>query len=123
MTIPYSFTRGKTTYYQRGVPGDLQAHYGSKTIKIKIEDSGDSANLRLIAKRIKALNREVEAEWASLRVSPDASPPQSIKARAVGLLNSWGLTPGGGGGNDGSAESAFFDSLTSSAKSTPKVMR
>ncbi|MFM9915911.1 MAG: hypothetical protein ACKVOX_08900 [Rhizobacter sp.] len=59
MTIKYSFARGKTTYYQRGVPQDLRAHYGSKTIKIKVEDSDSKANLRLIARRIEAINREV----------------------------------------------------------------
>lgn len=111
VTIKYSYPRGNSTYYQRGVPQDLRAHYGSKTVKIKVDDGSNKANLRLIARRIEEANRETEAEWASLRAAPDASPPQPIKNRAAALLASWGLHPAGGADNDESAESAFFDSL------------
>lgn len=111
VSIKYSYPRGNATYYQRGVPQDLRGHYGSKTVKIKVDDGSNKANLKLIARRIEEANRETEAEWASLRAAPDASPPQPIKSRAAALLTSWGLSPAGGADNDESAESAFFDSL------------
>jgi hypothetical protein len=88
VTIPYSYKRGKVTYYQRPVPRDLADRYTSKLIKIKI----DGENIRLIAKQIEDLNRVVEAEWKAMRVSPDMAP-LTIKGKAEDLLKAWDLSP------------------------------
>ncbi len=78
VTIPYTYKRGKVTYYQRPVPRDLADRYSSKLIKIKV----DTENIRLIAKQVEHLNRVVEAEWKAMRSSTDIAP-KTIRGQAV----------------------------------------
>jgi integrase len=85
--LPYSYQRGKVIYYQRAIPDDLQERYASKRIKIKL----DSADLNIAAKQIEAINRKVEAEWKSLRSSPN-QVPKTIKGQAEELLKSWDIS-------------------------------
>ena len=88
VTLPYSYQRGKVIYYQRPVPTDLKHRYTSKLIKVKL----DTCNIVLAGKQIKAINRVVEAEWKTLRSTPDVVP-QSIKAQAEDLLKQWDISP------------------------------
>jgi integrase len=88
VTIPYTYKRGKATYYQRPVPRDLADRYSSKLIKIKV----DTENIRLIAKQVEHLNRVVEAEWKAMRSSPDIAP-KTIRGQAEALLKDWDLSP------------------------------
>jgi hypothetical protein len=88
VTIPYSYQRGKVIYYQRAIPADLQERCAAKMVKVKL----DTDNLRLAAKQIEALNREVEAGWKAMRVSPDVVP-KTIKMKAADLLRDWDLSP------------------------------
>ncbi|CAB5511094.1 Tyrosine recombinase XerC [Achromobacter anxifer] len=88
VTVPYTYQRGGTIYYQRGIPDDLQDRYGAKRIKVNLGTS----DIRVAAKRVEALNREVEAEWTLLRASPESSP-KALKKHAEELLKKWGLSP------------------------------
>jgi integrase len=88
VTIPYSYQRGKVIYYQRAIPADLQERCAAKRVKVKL----DTENLRLAAKQIESLNREVEAGWKAMRVSPDVVP-KTIKMKAADLLRDWDLSP------------------------------
>lgn len=98
VTIPYTYKHGKSIYYQRGIPQDLQDRYGSKRIKVNLGTS----DLRVAAKKVEALNRKVEAEWALLRGSPQTSP-KLLRKHAEDLLERWGLVP---------AQSLQTDTLT-----------
>ena len=104
VTLPYSYARGKTIYYQRAIPGDLQKRCGATRVKVNL----NTTDLRTAARRITTINHEVEAEWARLKATPEAAP-RSINAQALELLGQWGLTVGGN--NDGDALSLFHDSL------------
>ncbi len=106
VTLPYSYPRGKTIYYQRAIPGDLQKRCGAARVKVNL----NTTDVRVAARQIAVINREVEAEWARLQATPDAAP-RSLNAQAIVLLGQWGLTPGGG--NDDDAVSAFHDLLDS----------
>src|SRR5690606_36567018 len=105
VTVPYTYQRGGTIYYQRGIPGDLQDRYGSKRIKINLETS----DIRVAVKRVAAINREIEAEWILLRASPESSP-KALKKHAEELLNRWGLSPAPTA-NDQDAIDLFYDHL------------
>nr|WP_221893401.1 DUF6538 domain-containing protein [Pusillimonas minor] len=105
VTVPYTYQRGGTIYYQRGIPDDLQDRYGSKRIKINLETS----DIRVAAKRVEAINREVEAEWVLLRASPESSP-KALKKHAEELLKRWGLSPAPTP-NDRDAVDLFYDHL------------
>lgn len=109
MTLPYSYARGQTIYYQRAIPGDLQARCGAARVKVKLGTLGEDLDIRTAARRITTINREVEAEWARLKATPDAAP-RSINAQALELLGQWGLSPGAPA-HDDDALSAFHDSL------------
>ena len=108
VTLPYSYLRGKTIYYQRAIPGDLQERCGAARVKVKLGSLDRDLDLRTAARRITTINREVEAEWARLQATPD-TPPRSINAQALELLGQWGLTPGATADDD--ALSIFQDSL------------
>ncbi|MDN7433730.1 hypothetical protein QZN62_10945 [Burkholderia multivorans] len=88
VTLRYSYARGGTIYFQRAVPDDLRDRYPAKLIKINL-GTGD---VRVAARKIEQLNRELEAEWTLLRGSPEATP-KTIKGQAEELLKQWGLSP------------------------------
>ena len=67
--IKYTYTRGKTTYYQRAVPSDLHDRYPGKTIKKDLK----TADPIRVARMVEALNKQYEAEWEALRSSPEVS--------------------------------------------------
>jgi integrase len=101
VTLPYSYQRGKTIYYQRAIPGDLQERYALKRVKIKL----DTENIRVAAKQIEVINRKVEAEWKAMRTTPDLVP-KTIKGQAEDLLKDWGISPDS---NNDDALSLFHD--------------
>jgi integrase len=105
VTIPYSYQRGKVIYYQRAIPADLQERCAAKRVKVKL----DTENLRLAAKQIESLNREVEAGWKAMRVSPDVVP-KTIKMKAADLLRDWDLSPDALS-HEGDATSLFHSHL------------
>jgi len=105
VTVPYTYQRGGTIYYQRGIPDDLQDRYGAKRIKVNLGTS----DIRVAAKRVETLNREVEAEWTLLRASPESSP-KALKKHAEELLKKWGLSPAPTP-NDSDAVDLFHDHL------------
>jgi len=106
VTLPNSYARGKTIYYQRAIPGDLQERCGATRVKVNLR----TTDVRVAARKITAINREVEAEWARLRATPDVAP-RSINAQALALLGQWGLAPGGSASEP--AASLFYDALDS----------
>jgi integrase len=89
MTVKYAYQRGKSIYFQRAIPDDLQARYGSKRVKIRL----DAEDMFTAAKHIEALNKSVEAEWALMRGN-DTAPPKTLRARAEDLLSAHGIEPG-----------------------------
>ncbi|UXC36635.1 DUF6538 domain-containing protein [Cupriavidus gilardii] len=105
MTLRYSYARGGTIYFQRAVPDDLRDRYPAKLIKINL-GTGD---VRIAARKIEQLNRELEAEWTLLRASPEATP-KTIKGQAEELLKKWGLSPAPAE-NDSDARDLFYDHL------------
>lgn len=86
--IKYTYTRGKTTFYQRAVPSDLHDRYSGKTIK---KDLKTSDPIR-VARMVEALNRKYEAEWEALRGSPGLSS-KSLAVHADKWLEDRGLKP------------------------------
>ncbi|UZN49146.1 recombinase [Cupriavidus cauae] len=105
VTLKYAFRRGGVIYFQRPVPKDLRDRYPGKLIKASL-GTGD---VRIAARKIEQLNRELEAEWTLLRASPDATPKTS-KAQAEELLKKWGLSPAPAE-NDPDARDLFYDHL------------
>jgi integrase len=105
VTLKYSFARGGMIYFQRAIPDDLQARYGAKRVKVSLE-TGD---IRLAAKKVEALNQELEAEWSLLRGHPE-SAPKNIREQAEDLLKKWGLSPAPTA-NDSNARDVFYDHL------------
>ncbi|QBE66825.1 tyrosine-type recombinase/integrase [Pseudoduganella lutea] len=89
MTIRYAYQRGNSIYYQRAIPGDLQARYGAKTIKVKL----DAQNVFEAAGEIKKLNQKTEAEWAAMRGGVTSQTPRSTRERAHGFLGAFGIDP------------------------------
>lgn len=88
VTIKYTYPRGNSVIFQRPVPTDLRDRYPGKTIK---KDLKTNDPLK-VARLVKELNRQLEAEWAGLRSAPESSP-ESLKAHAEKLLHTWGLKP------------------------------
>ncbi|MBR8303395.1 tyrosine-type recombinase/integrase [Burkholderia dolosa] len=105
VTLRYSYARGGTIYFQRAVPDDLRDRYPAKLIKINL-GTGD---VRVAARKIEQLNRELEAEWTLLRGSPEATP-KTIKGQAEELLKQWGLSPAPAP-NDPDARDIFYGHL------------
>ena len=54
--IKYTYTRGKTTLYQRAVPSDLHDRYPGKTIERDLK----TADPIRVARMVEALNRHYE---------------------------------------------------------------
>jgi len=88
VTIKYTYTRGDTTYYQRFVPTDLRHYYPNPKIRHDLKTSDP----RVMAQMVEKLNRQYEAEWASLKAAPESSP-EALKLAAQGFLAKWGLEP------------------------------
>lgn len=107
VTLRYAFRRGGVIYFQRPVPKDLQHRYPGKLIKASL-GTGD---VRIAARKIEQINRELEAEWTLLRASPEATP-KTIKGQAEELLKKWGLSPAPAQ-NDPDARDLFYDHLES----------
>lgn len=105
MTIPHTYKRGTATYWQRAIPKDLKARCGASMVKAKLRSQG----LLQMAREVRALNEAIEAEWRSLRASPEAQPT-TVRGQAEELLAAWGLSPTRDG-NDEAALSAFYDVL------------
>lgn len=89
VTIKYTYSRGKTTIYQRAIPTALQSRYGSANFKQDLK----TADPIKVARMVTALNAKLEAEWAGLRASPESSP-KALKAHATAFLKTHGLVPG-----------------------------
>lgn len=87
VTLRYSYVHGNQIYFQRAVPKDLLDRYPAKMVKVNLRTS----DVRVAARKIAELSRELEAEWALLRASPDASP-KSIRSQAEEMLRTWGLS-------------------------------
>lgn len=105
VTLKYSYARGGTIYFQRPIPRDLQGRYASKLHKVNLR----TADIRVAAKMIDALNRELEAEWSLMRGNPEATP-KTIKGQAEELLKKWGLSPAPAQ-NDHDARDIFYGHL------------
>ncbi|WP_250499090.1 DUF6538 domain-containing protein [Caballeronia sp. GAWG1-5s-s] len=90
ITLKYCYQRGSTHYFQRPVPRDLQAQYGKTTIKLNLHTSDISE----AARKIGALNRQLEKEWESLRADPDSSL-RATKKHAEAFLAAWGIAVSG----------------------------
>ena len=88
MTVKYAYQRGNTIYFQRAIPDDLQARYGSKRVKIRL----DAKDLSQAAHQIERLNCSIEAEWKAMRDSSKV-PPKSVRQKALELLTEYGLSP------------------------------
>lgn len=88
VTIKYTYTRGKTTYYQRAVPSDLHDRYPGKTIKIDLK----TADPIRVARMVEALNKQYETEWEALRSSPELSA-KALSIHADKWLEERGLKP------------------------------
>lgn len=86
--IKYTYTRGKTTYYQRAVPSDLHDRYPGKTIKKDLK----TADPIRVARMVEALNKQYEAEWEALRSSPEVSA-KALTVHADKWLEERGLKP------------------------------
>ncbi|PLY61380.1 Tyrosine recombinase XerC [Herbaspirillum sp. BH-1] len=105
VTLKHSFARGGVIYYQRAVPADLHERYGAKRLKISLE----TADVRIAARKIEALDKQFEAEWALLREAPQAAP-KGVREQAEQLLRTWGLDAAPAQ-NDPIAQSLFHDHL------------
>ncbi len=86
--IKYTYTRGKTTFYQRAVPSDLHDRYPGKTIKKDLK----TADPIRVARMVEALNKQYETEWEALRSSPELSP-KTLTIHADKWLEQHGLKP------------------------------
>lgn len=105
VTIPHTYPRGKTTYWQRAIPKDLRERYGAATVKAKLRSTG----VVQMARDVAALDAAIEADWRALREAPDAVPT-TVRGQAEELLAAWGLSASAAG-NDDDALSAFYDVL------------
>lgn len=81
VTIKNTYQRGGSVYYQRAIPKALHGRYPSKLIKINL----GKIDLATAARKVAALNKRFEAEWAGLLAAPDSSP-QALKSHATALL-------------------------------------
>ena len=88
VTVPYCYQRGKSLYFQRAIPQDLQDKCGAKRVKIKLQ----ATELHRAAREIDKLNRKVEAEWLTLRGDPSAVAGTG-RDKARRLLGDFGLSP------------------------------
>lgn len=105
VTIPYSYSRNGSIYYQRAIPRDLQGRYAAVRVKVKL----DTSDIRVAARQIGLINQQVEAEWRHLRVDGSVTP-KTIREQAADLLTQWDLTPNRATNADG-AESLFHAHL------------
>jgi hypothetical protein len=103
VTIPYSYVRNGV-YYQRAVPSDLRDRYPTQNVKVKLT----TQSLRIAARQIAAINRQVEAEWQRARADPKTSTSDT-RERALALLAQWDLSPEHP--NDDDKEGLFFEYL------------
>lgn len=104
VTLRYAYLRPGTIYFQRAIPEDLWERYGRKRVKVKL----DTLDMRVAARLIERLNREVEATWKVMRAAPKATAA-TARQEALELLDRYGLSPEGE--NDQAAKEAFYDSL------------
>jgi len=89
LTIRYAYQRGNTYYYQRKIPVDLLERYGNvQLVKVNLK----TTDLKLIAKKIVALNKKYESIWKALRTDTSLKPFQVHEA-AIKLLAEHGLKP------------------------------
>ena len=89
ITLKYCYSRGSAFYFQRPIPVDLQPHYGKKLMKLNLQTS----DMGVAAKRIAALSKELEQDWAMLRADPESSL-KATRKHAEAFLAAWGITPG-----------------------------
>ena len=89
VTIMYTYSRGKTTYFQRPIPLDLRDRYPSANFKQNLK----TADPIKVARMVAALNAKLEAEWNGLRASPESSP-KALKVHATAFLKDRGVVPG-----------------------------
>lgn len=106
VSIKYTYLREGRFYFQRPIPDDLKSRYGKTSEKRSLRTSDPVQAVKLVA----ALNSALEAEWARLRLSSEASP-SSLKAHAVAVLRDWGLSPKGEAVNDPHSMEMFRDHL------------
>lgn len=103
--IRYVFTQGNNAYYQRKIPLDVLDRYPGKThIKLNLR----TTDPEVIASKVGKLNKQYEAEWASLRRDPSVTVA-SVREEAKKLLNSYGV--GDPRNADEEGVSHFFDRL------------
>lgn len=88
LKLRYVFLRGGTYYYQRKVPKDLTARYGTPLLKINLKTSDPYR----AARAVEALNQRVESEWAALRNDAQLTPAQA-RAGGHAILRQHGLQP------------------------------
>ncbi|MDR5731275.1 tyrosine-type recombinase/integrase [Caballeronia sp. LZ025] len=88
ITLKYCYQRGSTYYFQRPIPRDLQHHYGKVSVKVNLHTS----NVAEAARKLEALNRQLEKDWLSLRAHPESSL-KATKKHAEALLMAWGIAP------------------------------
>jgi hypothetical protein len=105
VTLPFTYSRGKTIYYQRAVPTDLRDRYTGKLIKHDLRTADWSRAAPMVAK----LNKRYESEWEGLRSDPAASP-KALRVHADALLREFGLSPSNPK-NDPVAEDVFLERL------------
>lgn len=105
VTLPFTYSRGKTIYYQRAVPTDLRDRYTGKLIKHDLKTADWSRAAPMVAK----LNKRYDSEWAGLRSDPAASP-KALRVHADALLREFGLSPSSPK-NDPVAEDIFLERL------------
>lgn len=107
MTLPHSYSRNGTIYYQRAVPKDLHDRYPHKLIKINL----GTDDIVRAEKCIRKLNAKLEAEWSAMRADPQ-SCPKALKVHAEALLREFGLLPAPAK-NDDVAVGLFHERLDS----------
>ena len=110
ISIKHSYLRNEIFYFQRGVPKDLHQRYACTLLKANLKTKSPSD----AARKIDALNRQVEAEWEALREGR-VDQPKAFKDRAERLLCSLSIKPVG----DGDRFDAFLLELESQAHQSP----
>ena len=105
VTIPHTYKRGTTTYWQRAIPKDLRERFGASMVKAKLQAQG----VVPMGREVRALDDAIEANLRALRASSDAVPT-TVRGQAEELLAAWGLSPSPQG-NDEDALSVFYDVL------------
>ena len=80
VTLPFTYSRGKTIYYQRAVSTDLRDRYTGKLIKHDLKTADWSRAAPMVAK----LNKRYASEWEGLRPSAGNTSSRSVRP-GVGL--------------------------------------